>query len=200
MKDKFGVPISVMAETTRKTSAKDTGKTLPAPKAKRIIISVIGERPLNHVRIHGQEAVDSMIEHWEWAIAQALVDKPDLIVVPEACDRFPAHTMAERKAYYEVRGNQIRDFFRKIAKKNHCYIAYSAARKVDACTYRNSTQLIDRNGKIVGIYNKNHLVPSETTEGGILCGKDAPIFKTDFGTVALAICFDLNFQELLEKF
>lgn len=200
MKDKFGVPISDTAGTPGKKSIKDNGKTLPAPKAKRITVSVIGEKPLYHVKLHGQEAVDRMIEHWEWAIAPALADKPDLIVVPEACDRFPAHTMAEGKAYYEVRGNQIRDFFMKTAKTNHCYIAYSAARKVDGGTYRNSTQLIDRNGRIVGIYNKNHLVPSETTEGGMLCGKDAPVFKTDFGTVALAICFDLNFQELLGKY
>jgi len=172
---------------------------LPA-KAKRIVVSVLGPAALYGVKLHGQEAVDNMIRHWQAQFATVLADKPDLIVVPEACDRYPSLPMAERKAYYDFRGDKILDFFRETAKKNHCYIVYSAARKLPDGTYRNSSQLIGRNGEIVGIYNKNHLVPSETTAGEILCGKDAPVFKTDFGTVALAICFDLNFDELLEKY
>jgi hypothetical protein len=141
-----------------------------------------------------------MIRHWKEELAFVLADKPDLIVVPEACDSYSGYTVAESKAYYDVRGNQVRDFFRDIAKKNHCYVAYSAMRQMADGTSRNSTQLIDRSGNIVGIYNKNHPVPWETTENGVLCGKNAPVFQTDFGRVALAICFDLNFQELLEKY
>ncbi len=167
---------------------------------RRIVVSSLGPSPLYHAKPHGQEAVDQMIAHWRDQLAAVLPDRPDLIVVPEASDRYPAHTMEERKAYYRVRGDQVRDFYREVARKNHCYIAYSAARELPDGTYRNSTQLIDRNGEVVGIYNKNHLVVGETTEGGILCGKDAPVFQTDFGRVAMAICFDLNFHELLEKY
>ena len=167
---------------------------------KKITVSILGPNSLYGLKPHGQEAVETMLSHWKNQIAPVLSDKPDLIVVPEACDRFPSHSLAERKAYYDVRGNQVRDFFCDMAKNNHCYIAYSAARKMEDGTYRNSTQLVDRDGKIAGIYNKNHLVPDETTRGGILCGKDAPVFQTDFGRVALAICFDLNFDELLEKY
>ena len=94
----------------------------------------------------------------------------------------------------------MRDFFAGIAKKNRCYIAYAGARLLPDGSRRNSIQLIDRNGNITGIYNKNHLVPAETFHMGILCGKDAPVFETDFGRVAMAICFDLNFHELLEKY
>ena len=149
---------------------------------------------------HGADAVDAMKKHWQQWLDVVLPDKPDLIVVPEACDRFPEHSLEERLAYYTYRGDQMRDFFADVAKKNNCYIAYSAARKLEDGTYRNSTQLLDRSGNVAGIYNKNHVVPSETTKGGILAGKDAPVIETDFGRVCMAICFDLNFHELLEKY
>ena len=86
------------------------------------------------------------------------------------------------------------------AREHKCYIAYSAARQVEDGSWRNSTQMIDRNGAIVGIYNKNHVVIEETTVSGILCGKEAPVFECDFGTVACVICFDLNFDELRLKY
>jgi len=67
-------------------------------------------------------------------------------------------------------------------------------------TWRNSSVMLDRKGNIAGIYNKNHVVIEETTEAGILCGRDAPIIECDFGRVAFAICFDLNFDELRLKY
>ena len=168
---------------------------------RRIVVSSLGPRPFApECPPHGREAVDCMIEHWRNELAPVLPDRPDLIVVPEACDRYPTHTMEERLAYYTERGDQVRDFFAETASRNSCYIAYSAARQKPDGTYRNSTELIGRNGETVGVYSKNHLVPAETTKGGILCGKDAPVFQTDFGRVAMAICFDLNFHELLEKY
>lgn len=171
---------------------------------RRITISSLGPRPFacyaGEAIPHGADAVETMKKHWQSFLDIVLPDKPDLIVVPEACDRFGQHTMEERKEYYTYRGNQIRDFFADVAQKHKCYIAYSAARKLEDGTYRNSTQLLDRSGNVVGIYNKNHVVPAETTKGGILAGKDAPVFETDFGRVCMAICFDLNFHELLEKY
>jgi predicted amidohydrolase len=164
-------------------------------------ISTIGARPYPlSLDIELDEAVEKMIWHWKAELQQVLPDKPDLILVPEACDRPPNYPMDKRLAYYRARGDKILDFFVQVAKDNNCYIAYSAAREVDDGTWRNSTRIIDRSGAVVGTYNKNHLVISETTQGGILCGKDAPIIECDFGRVACAICFDLNFDELRLKY
>ena len=99
-----------------------------------------------------------------------------------------------------MRGDQVRDFFADVAGDTACYIAYSAAREVADGTWRNSTQLLDRSGRVAGIYNKNHVVIEETTKAGILCGREAPIIECDFGRVACAICFDLNFDELRLKY
>jgi len=141
-----------------------------------------------------------MISHWKGRFAQVLPDRPDLIVVPEACDRPSGLSLEKRLAYYRVRKNQVRDYFAQVAKENHCYIVYSAAREMEDTTWRNSSVLIGREGQIVGTYNKNHTVIGETTQGGILCGRDAPVFECDFGRVAFAICFDLNFDELRLKY
>lgn len=179
--------------------ALSAGQPPPPAKPKRITVSVLGMGD-TYVDLKGQAAVDFMIERLKKEIDLALPDKPDLIVLPEACDRFAAMDRPAKAEYYRVRGDQILDFLRKVAADNHCYIVYSAGRTMPDGTGRNSSQLIGRDGKVVGIYNKNYPVPAETTEGGTLCGKDAPVFETDFGRVAMAICFDLNFQELLERY
>lgn len=151
-------------------------------------------------KVFGQEAVDRMIAYWRSQLAQVLPGKPDLVVLPEACDRFPDHNNEERFEYYKVRGNQVRDALAALAREHGCYIAYSAAREVEDGSWRNSTQLIDRAGNVAGVYNKNHLVIEERTRWGILYGADAPVFECDFGRVACAICFDLNFDELRLKY
>ena len=64
---------------------------------------------------------------------------------------------------------------------------------------RNSCVILDRNGEIAGIYDKNFPTIGEM-EKGIKAGKEAPIIQLDFGKVAVAICFDLNFDELREQY
>lgn len=102
--------------------------------------------------------------------------------------------MDKRLEYYEYRGDKVRDHFLELAVKYHADIAYSAARQLPDGTYRNSTQLLSRAGKIDGIYDKNYLVPSEYTEAGIGYGTEAPVFTTDFGRVGCLICFDIHYD------
>jgi hypothetical protein len=147
-----------------------------------------------------QELTDRMIRRWTESLQAVLPDRPDLIVLPECCDRPADYPIEKRIAYYKVRQNQVRDALADIAKKNRCHIAYSACRPMEDGSFRNSTAILGRDGRVLGVYNKNHLVMEETTEMGILCGKDAPIIECDFGRVACLICFDLNFDELLQTY
>lgn len=141
-----------------------------------------------------------MIAHWKREFSQVLPDRPDLILVPEACDRPAGLPLDKRLAYYRVRKSQVRDFFARVAAENDCDIVYSAAREMDEGTWRNSSTRMDRQGRVVGIYNKNHVVIEETTKAGILCGCEAPVFECDVGRVAFASRFDLNFDELRLKY
>lgn len=143
-----------------------------------------------------QEIVQQMKEHLDLLIQSVLPEKPDIIVLPEVCDR-PLNLPEDRRMeYYKVRGTQILDYFRDIARKNNCYVAYSAVMEDNEGIWRNSTRIIDREGNIAGIYHKNHLVIEENTVYGLAYGTEAPLIKCDFGTVGCAICFDLNFDQL----
>ena len=145
-----------------------------------------------------QQIVRRVKDFWQSRFAQVLPDRPDLIVLSENCDR-PVHLPADREfAYYAVRGNQIRDYFSKVAKENHCYITYPAIRQLDDGTWRNSLVLLDRQGEIAGTYDKNHPTIGEI-EQGKLPGTKVPIIQCDFGRVAAVICFDLNFDRLREQ-
>lgn len=173
--------------------------------ANYVKISLLSQPSLSHSPYSDdlESKVEEMIAHLKRNIEFVLPDKPDLIVVPEACDRYPSFTMDQRKKYYQYRKDRIRDFYRQVAKENNCYIAYSACRYLpeeSTLPYRNSTQIIGRDGEIVGIYDKNHLVPSELDNGEIAYGTEAPVFELDFGRVGCAICFDLNYDELMHRY
>ena len=163
-------------------------------------IATVGSGPASvSTDTEPQKVVDKMIAHWRKKFAQVLPDKPDMIVVPEVCDRPGGFSLEKQRQYYKVRKDQVQKFFAQVARENNCYIVYSANREMPDGTRRNSNVLIDRKGNVAGIYNKNHPTIGEI-EKGILCGRDAPVIECDFGKVAMAICFDLNFDELRHKY
>jgi len=123
-----------------------------------------------------------------------LPDKPDLIVLPEFCDLSGAGDK-----YLKVRQNQVLDYFASVAENNHCYIAFGMKREDDGGLWRNSCIMLDRKGGITGIYDKNYPTIGEM-ESGIKAGQVAPLIQCDFGSVAAAICFDLNFEQLREQY
>lgn len=165
-----------------------------------ITIATLGPSPASiSSNVKPQEVVKRMISHWRGRFAQVLPDKPDLIVVPEACDRPGGFGRDKLSEYYKVRKDHIRDFFAETARQNNCYIVYSAYRQLPDGTGRNSSVLIDRKGNVAGIYNKNHPTIGEIDKG-IVCGTQAPVIECDFGRVGMAICFDLNFDEIRKKY
>lgn len=169
--------------------------------ANRVKISTIGAMPPTaSPDTDDQILIANMMKFWQQQLDQVLPDQPDLIVLPEMCDRFRGLARDRNRQYFRARGEQTLDFFREVARTNHCYLAYSSAREAKDGTWRNSTLIIDRNGQVIGTYNKNHVVIEETTESGILCGQEAPLIQCDFGRVACSICFDLNFDELRLKY
>ena len=189
------------AEPNQPAAAQETLANGNAKKRGQVRIATLGPRSLSvDAKADPQSIVSQVIAHWRREFSQVLPDRPDLIVVPEACDRVGGLSRERLLEYYRVRKDQVRDFFAKVAAENRCYVVYSAAREMPDGTWRNSSTLIDRQGRVMGVYHKNHVVIEETTESGILCGRQAPVFDCDFGRVALAICFDLNFDELRLKY
>ena len=144
-----------------------------------------------------QIMVDRVITYWKSELDKVLVHKPDLILLTEACDRPNGLYSTDHYNYYRVRKNQVLDYFASVAKENNCYIAFGMKREENGIWW-NSCIVLDRKGDIAGIYNKNF--PTVYEMPVIKPGTETPIIQCDFGRVACAICFDLNFDELRERY
>lgn len=59
----------------------------------------------------------------------------------------------------------------------------------------NVAALIDRSGRLIGLYSKTHPTEGEI-DGGVTPGAGACVFDTDIGRIGLAICFDINWPSL----
>ena len=171
-----------------------------AEAANYVKVATIGSHPGIVDKSMGmQHVVDQVIEFWRGELPLVLPDKPDLIVLTEACDRPKGLTREEQFKYYKVRKNQVLDFFASVAKENQCYIVFGTKREQEDGIWRNSSIILDREGNVSGIYNKYFPTIGEM-ERGIKAGMEAPVFQCDFGRVACAICFDLNFDELRDAY
>jgi len=84
------------------------------------------------------------------------------------------------------------------ARRNKLYVI-AGLNERDGDTLYNTAVLIDRKGKLAGTYRKVHL-PREEWRQGIRPGTEYPVFRTDFGTVAIQICYDWFFPEAAEAF
>jgi predicted amidohydrolase len=85
----------------------------------------------------------------------------------------------------------------KLAKKHNTYIL-SPIDRTDGKFRYNSAVLIDREGKVVFVYDKVYPYWSEfDLTPPVTPGKNGEmICDTDFGRIGIAICFDANFPEI----
>lgn len=173
--------------------------------SKYVTLSAIGAPQADFSTLPQNFAVyeSEMKKKLQRSLDDVLPSKPDLIVFPECANRYTPFTRAGLKEYYKYLGDSLVDFLKQVAVDNNTNVAYSAYRYLDnqkEKPFRNSTIYIGRDGSIRGIYDKNHLVVEEFTEGDVAYGTEAKTVDLDFGKVASAICFDLNFDELLYKY
>jgi predicted amidohydrolase len=85
------------------------------------------------------------------------------------------------------------------AKQYGAYVAGGIVRKDEqADLVYNTALLVDRKGKLVGSYDKVHPYSPELNDQGISAGRNVSVFKTDFGTVGIMICYDSWFTDVAE--
>ena len=171
--------------------------------ARRITVSSLGQTPphfpIEEKSIGYDDLVEKMIAFWKAQIERVLPDAPDLIMLPETCDDYAGMPAEIAKQFRQARGDRVLQSLQELAKQHHCNIAYATMREVADHTWRNVAMMIDRNGEVIGHYNKNHPTTYEIADG-VLAGIEAPLIQCDFGTVGFVICFDLNFDELRLKY
>jgi predicted amidohydrolase len=112
----------------------------------------------------------------------------------------------------------VRTALAAAARRHRCYLVVGmnvlehARRRV--CS--NAAVVLDRRGRVLGMYRKMHPVPSPSTrlgagperrrrasvpgkpvslEGGMSPGRTAPVYRCDFGRLGVQICYDVEFDE-----
>lgn len=80
------------------------------------------------------------------------------------------------------------------AKRNRIWVVASLS-ELDGGRLFNTGILLDRNGVLKGKYRKVHL-PLLEWKSGVVPGHEYPVFETDFGRVAIQICYDWFFPEI----
>jgi beta-ureidopropionase len=139
-----------------------------------------------------QEMCRAMLQRME----ESLPMQPDIICTPEVF-AFTGLATRSRTPLPEIAENRrgpILDQFADFAHRHHCYVICSTYTKESGHCYISSV-LFDRQGKYVGEYRKSNPTDTELELGVTPGSFDQPVFQTDFGTIGIQICYDVNWYE-----
>ena len=120
----------------------------------------------------------------------------DLVVLPEFFLARPGDSLAQKTVQLE----EVQPRIASCAQRHGCYLIVPLLlREPDApLRYSNAAVLVDRAGRLVGIYRKVHPVApqgSDVLEDGTMPGREFPVFNCDFGRVGIEICFDMLYAD-----
>jgi len=116
----------------------------------------------------------------------------DLIILPETW-------LGQRNHTAEPLDGETIATMAALARKHHTYIVCPMDR-VDGEKRLNTAVVLDRDGNIVGLYDKVYPYWSEfDLAKPVTVGDHAPVFQTDFGALGVSICFDVNFPEVWQE-
>lgn len=142
-----------------------------------------------------KEAVEDNLANILKLLRAAAAEEPDVVCLPEAA---PTRGLPPKDAVLvaeEIPG-QVFEAVSSLAKEYSMYVVCPMIEKQGGLVY-NSAVLIDRSGGLVGKYRKIHPTISEI-ESGITPGREQRPLKTDFGKIGFAICYDLNFEDVIK--
>jgi len=158
---------------------------IPDPGPRKVTITSINLRPDRTGS--AQESVRQFLE----TVERTAPAKTDVILLPEGIT-----VVGTGKKYEEVAESipgPTTARLGELARKRSSYVAAGIYEREGSAIY-NTAVLIDRAGNVAGKYRKVYL-PREEVEAGLTPGSDYPVFRTDFGTVGLMICYDVFFGD-----
>lgn len=187
----FGSTVGISALATSLGISNLGGEAAAAPSP--VPAGISGDKIGRPVRVVSVAFTDGHpLEEIAGLVDQEGARGADLIALPETCQGQNA------KSQQSLDGPMITAMSR-LAKKHQTYIVCPIDRTEGERRY-NSAVFIDRNGHVIGIYNKLYPVwQSECMKSGVTPGDGATVCQTDFGRVGFAICFDVNWVDLWER-
>lgn len=124
--------------------------------------------------------------------------KPDLLLLPELCD-WPEGMPMEAYLANAQNGNAALAFARQAAQEHKMWIAFPTVYKGENGKLRNSCLLLNRQGETECVYSKIHLTQGER-QAGLEPGTEPVAHRCELGNVGFAICFDLNYTDLAQRY
>jgi predicted amidohydrolase len=164
-------------------------QTTPQPKPRKVKIGTVYLRPR-------RSTPEKNLKLWCEQIDQAGKLELDIVCLGEAITI--VGTGASVKDCAKPIPGPATKQLAEAAKKNHIWVVAGLTEQAGDIVY-NTAVLFDRKGKIAGKYRKVHL-PREEWKLGVRPGYEYPVFETDFGKVAIQICYDWFFPEAAEIF
>ena len=117
-------------------------------------------------------------------LEQAAAFRPDIACLPETFARTAAEPVP----------GPTTELLAAWARRHSGYVIAGIKRSSGGRTY-NTAVLLDREGWLVGQFDKIHPTEEELA-GGIAPGDPEPaVFDTDFGRIGIQICFDVNWWD-----
>lgn len=173
------------AATFRNVQASET--VPPAPRLVRIVAANAWNDPSGTLE-GNRRAMEETLQN----IFRS-VGKTDLILFSEC------FVDANVKASYPeksepVPGGPTFELLSRYAREHQTWICANVHEVTPENVFHNTSFLIDRKGKLAGVYRKVHLSTSEAMKG-VIPGGELPVFETDFGKVGIVICWDNWFSE-----
>jgi predicted amidohydrolase len=143
--------------------------------------------------------------HWMDEVVDEIADKGareypgkrlDLVVLPEYLLSRPGDSAAQEA----VRLGEVEPRMAACARRHGSYVVVPMVLREEGpgSVVTNAAVLMDREGRVAGIYRKVHPVASQGSdvlEGGTTPGRDFPVFDCDFGRVGIQICFDMLYAD-----
>jgi predicted amidohydrolase len=157
---------------------------IPPPGPRNVTIASVNLRP------RGPQSSDQSVKQFVELVERSVPANADLILLPEGIT-----VVGTGKKYADVSETipgPTTATLGELARKRKAYIAAGIYEREGQVVY-NTAVLLDRQGKLAGKYRKVYL-PREEMEQ-LAPGNDYPVFKTDFGTVGMMICYDVFFSD-----
>ncbi len=184
--------IAALAIFTSTLSAAGAGHAEPPRQVWVATVTLMSQfgAPGDRIGETVEERLDRVISRMEEADAY----DPDIICLTEIFPHALLRDLPPVPERAEAVPGPIVERIAAFARSRSCYVVCPllTRRGGKVC---NSAVLIDRSGKVAGVYDKIHPTEGEV-ESGITPGSlDPPVFDTDFGRIGIQICFDANWDD-----
>ena len=160
------------------------------------------------IQMNSQPSRSHNLAQAERLMVEAMLDSPDLIVLPEHFDWTGGTPEDKRGAADWVPGGEAYGMIQRFAAKHRVWVHAGSLLERIAGSERihNTTIVFDDRGEEVGLYRKIHLFDIVAPDGKeylesatVAPGEQLLIYELNGFRIACCICYDLRFSRLFDR-